>query len=299
MEWIEALQVAIDFMEEHLLEQIEVEDVANAVYLSPFYFQKGFKLITSYTIGEYIRNRRLYLAALEVVKGKERVIDLAYKYGYDTPESFTKAFTRFHGQSPVKIKKEPYKMNVFLPLQISLSIKGGEKLEYRIEEMEAFEIIGLERTFEYEKAFDEIPIFWRECKQGYGNWCDQRIDEAQEEIYGISVDENMEGKYFVYSIAKRLKEENLKLENRKLPNLKIKQIPALTWAKFSCTGPMPEALQTLNTKIFKEWLPTNLTYEIAAGYNVELYTKGDIRSREYHSEIWVPVKKKLPNRSRK
>lgn len=299
MEWIEALGTAIHFIEEHLLEEIEIEDVANSVYLSPFYFQKGFKLITGYTIGEYIRNRRLYLAALEIVKGEERVIDLAYKYGYDTPESFTKAFTRFHGQSPVKLKKEAYKMNVFLPLQISLSIKGGERIDYRIEEMEAFDVIGVERAFEYEKAFDKIPGFWDEYKQTDA-WQYHSVTECENgEVYGVSIDENMAGKSFYYLIAKRLGTESFKQKNIKSTYLKVKQIPALTWAKFSCIGPMPEALQALNNKLFKEWLPTNLDYEIAAGYNIEVYSKGDTKAEDYRSEIWIPVKKKVPNVSRK
>lgn len=97
MEWIEALRVAIDYMEEHLLEGCTAEDIGKCVYMSPFYFQKGFKIITGYTVGEYVRNRRLYLAALEVIKGEKRIIDLAYKYGYDTPESLQRHLVAFMG----------------------------------------------------------------------------------------------------------------------------------------------------------------------------------------------------------
>lgn len=336
MEWIEALRGAIDFIETHLLEEISVEDVANEVYLSPFYFQKGFKLITGYSLGEYIRNRRLYLAALEIIKEEGRVIDLAYKYGYDTPESFTKAFVRFHGQSPIKLKKEPYHLKVFLPLQISLSIKGGERIDYYIEEMEAFEVIGLEKPFTYEGAFREIPLFWEAYNRQYCWQYAHELQSFEENIYGISIDEGMEGATFNYTIAIPYKKEylcHLSLENKcdveknkqverqqkiqvkmqeemqkeiqeemreevqkeiqeGMPKISIRKIPALTWAKFKCIGPMPEALQALNNKIFKEWLPGNSTYEIAAGYNVELYSRGDIKSKDYLSEIWIPVKKK-------
>lgn len=162
MDWLTGLKTAIDYMEEHLLEDISAEDVAGAVYLSPSYFHKCFKIMTGYTIGEYLRNRRLYLAALEVLKrnvpgeedrsksgsgnrendhgksndgnredacagggtgssGERKVIDLAYKYGYDTPESFTRAFTRFHGLSPMQLRSQPYRIKVFLPLIVEIS----------------------------------------------------------------------------------------------------------------------------------------------------------------------------------
>lgn len=292
MEWIEALRRAIDFMEEHLLEEIELEDVAKEVYLSPFYFQKGFKLITGYTLGEYIRNRRLYLAALDMVKGQERVIDLAYKYGYDSPESFTKAFTRFHGMAPSKIKKQPYQMNVFQPLQVSISIQGGEKIDYRIEKMDAFEVIGIERSFKYETAFKEIPPFWDKCKKAYIGQCSNEIGDFSGEVYGVSIDEVGQGKTFNYLIATRYNQANQCADEMVSQGLQIRQIPAFTWAKFRCIGPMPEALQALNTKIFKEWLPAHPTYEIAASYNIEMYSQGNTCARDYKSEIWVPIKKK-------
>ena len=97
MEWTESLRGAIAYMERHLYEDIGADDVAEEVHISSYYLQKGFRIMTGYSIGEYIRWRRLYLAALDVISGEEKVIDLAYKYGYETPESFTKAFSRFHG----------------------------------------------------------------------------------------------------------------------------------------------------------------------------------------------------------
>ena len=122
MEWITSLRQSVDYMESHMLENIEVLDVAKEVHISPFYLAKGFKIMTGYSISEYMRCRRLYLAALDVLTGREKVIDIAYKYGYDTPESFTKAFSRFHGISPSQVKKDTGKIRTFLPLKISMSI---------------------------------------------------------------------------------------------------------------------------------------------------------------------------------
>ena len=150
MDWLTGLKTAIDYMEEHLLEDIGAQEVADAVYLSPFYFQKCFKIITGYSIGEYLKNRRLYLAGLEVLKsntsgnearggGIGKVIDLAYKYRYDTPESFSRAFTRFHGVSPMQLRTQPHQIKVFLPLTVEISVKGGSRMEYRIEKKRSHE----------------------------------------------------------------------------------------------------------------------------------------------------------------
>ncbi|MCM1135844.1 MAG: AraC family transcriptional regulator, partial [Clostridium sp.] len=130
MEWLAGLKSAIDYMERHLLEGVGLQETADAVHISPFYFQRGFKIVTGYSVGEYLRNRRLYLAGLDVIKGGEKVIDLSYKYGYDTPESFTRAFTRFHGVSPMQLRAQPSRIRVFLPLTIEITIKGGSGMEY-------------------------------------------------------------------------------------------------------------------------------------------------------------------------
>lgn len=248
-------------MEQHLLEDCTAEEIAETVNISPFYFQKGFKIMTGYSIGEYIRNRRLYLAALEVLRNEEKIIDLAYKYGYDTPESFTKAFSRFHGVSPMQIKTQPHKIKIFQPLQISISIKGGEIMDFSIEAMDGFSIIGLERIFQYDNAFQEIPKFWGEYCYKYLKKCDGQLEKCHIGMYGVSIDEAMNGKEFRYLIAGEYHQEIIP------EGFKVVEIPALTFAKFRCVGPMPEALQTVYTRIFHQWLPENKEYEIAAGYN--------------------------------
>lgn len=290
LEWKKALKESVDYIEKHLLSDCTMEKVAEHVHISPYYFQKAFKMITGYTIGEYVRNRRLYLAALDLIKTEKKVIELAYRYGYDTPESFTKAFGRFHGLSPMQMKKQPYKIKPFLPLKISISVKGGNQMEYRIESMEAFEVTGIGRMFSYEEAFDKIPLFWNTWKSQYN--CTEEVDLSGDNIgkYGISIDEGFNGKYFCYLIAGDYKGKgNLIQESR----LKVVKIPALTWAKFRCIGPIPEALQALNTRIFNEWFPKNVDYEIASEYNIELYEEGNINNSNYRSEIWIPVKKRV------
>lgn len=278
-------------MEQHLLEDIDVEDIAASVYMSPFYFQKGFSIMTGYSVGEYLRQRRLYLAALEAVAGQQKIIDLAYKYGYQTPESFTKAFSRFHGVSPMQVKGDTAKIKVFLPLKITVTIQGGNDMDYTVEKMDGIQVIGMEKAFRFDSAYQEIPKFWSEfcarCSSG------RNPDDVQKVIencmigeFGICIDDEPGCKQFRYMIAG-------KYDGGAVPDgMKLLTIPAASWAKFRCCGPLPGALQAVNTKIFNEWLPGNPDYEIAAGINIEWYSKGDMNACDYESAIWIPVKQK-------
>jgi len=241
--------------------------------------------MTGYTMGEYIRNRRLYLAALDLIENDDKVIDLAYRYGYETPESFSKAFKRFHGLSPMNLRKQHYKIKVFHPIEISVSVSGGDQLDYAIEEMASFKVMGIGAPFSYEKAFDRIPEFWRTWQENCLKVAGEATPEYNIGKYGISIDLMNNPCEFNYYIAGDYDEKYVNLGDA------ILEIPALTWAKFYCTGPMPTSLQALNTRIFNTWLPENKIYEISSGYNIEVYHGADISNLNYKSEIWIPVKK--------
>lgn len=295
MEWTASFKRAIDYMEEHLLMDIGAEETAEAVHISSFYFQKGFKIMSGYSIGEYIRNRRLYLAGIEVIKSKERVIDIAYKYGYDTPESFTKAFTRFHGVSPMQLSKEPFRIKTFLPLTIEVTIKGGDKMDFVVEKMESMKLIGFEMICAFDTSYQEVPKFWdRFCEKYFIPMpAAEKIQGETEQViadlgigeFGVCMDDDGNGKCR-YLIAGTYK-------GGKIPEeMKVVEIPGYEWAKFRCIGAMPDALQTVNTRIFREWLPNNPDYEIAANLSLEWYAKGDTQSPDYESAIWIPVKRR-------
>lgn len=292
MEWTESLRTAIDYMENHILDNISADDVADSVHISSFYLQKGFKIMTGYTISEYIRCRRLYLAALDVISCRDKVIDLAYKYGYETPESFTKAFSRFHGVSPIQMKGNSSKIKTFLPLKISIVIQGGNDMDYTVEKMGSFKVIGFQREFSFDNSYAEIPKFWDEIAQKYWKLgerkegeigkviCDCRVGE-----FGVCIDDIGGGK-FRYMIAGTY-------DGGEIPEgMTVFEFPAMEWAKFRCFGPMPGALQSVNTKIFKEWLPGNPDYSIAMGANIEWYSMEDMSSPTYESGIWLPVVRK-------
>ena len=211
MEWLTSIHGAVSFMETHLRDDIGLEDVARAVHLSPFFLQRGFSLMTGVGVGEYLRNRRLYEAALDLQKTGERVIDIALKYGYETPESFARAFVRFHGATPTQVR-EGAAIRPFLPLTILLSIQGGSQMDYKITPMFPFKVIGFQRAFDYETSYAEIPRFWDEICEKYANnvydgnapanpYEQALVDNCIGE-YGVCIDD-LGGGRFRYLIAGR------------------------------------------------------------------------------------------------
>ena len=296
MEWLTSIRTAIDYMEEHLTDNISAQDVADRVYLSPFFLQKGFSLMTGYGIGEYIRNRRLYRAALDLKETDDKVIDIALRYGYETPESFTKAFSRFHGATPSQVRGGAA-INTFLPLMIKLSIQGGNQMDYKITPMFPFKVIGFQREFDNETAYTEIPKFWDEICEKYAysvyagnapaNPYEQALVDNCIGEYGVCIDDIGGGK-FRYLVAG-------KYTGGDVPEgMVVYEFPRSDWAVFNCIGPIPDALQSVNTRIFREWLPGNPEYELSGNATVEWYdcVNGEKTDPDYHSAIWVPVKRK-------
>lgn len=284
MEWVKAISAAVGYIENNLTENISAKDIAEHVNISAFYFQKGFSLLCGYTVTEYIRNRRLALAAGELADGA-KVIDTAIKYCYDSPDSFAKAFYRFHGITPSVAQKKSAMIKGFAPLKISLSLKGGCIMDYRIVKKESFIVMGPLKSFTYENAKTDIPKFWQEhYKKGNGKYvCG---------MFGVNIDVSMNDSEFSYMIADPY---NPSVD---IPDGFItKTIPAFNWAVFPIRGAMPDALQDVNNRIFSEWLPALGDYELAAGYSIEMYDdsgkypKGT-EDENYYSEIWIPVKKK-------
>ena len=136
MDWINGLQKAIEYIEEHLTDNISYDEIAKQSFSSTFHFQRVFSILCGYTIGEYIRNRRLSLAGKELLLGNQKIIDIALKYGYDNPNSFSRAFLKFHGVNPSQVKGKNASLKSFLPLKLKLSLEGGDSMDYRVEEKE-------------------------------------------------------------------------------------------------------------------------------------------------------------------
>lgn len=126
MDWVTVIASALGYIEEHITDEtLGAERVAQKASISPFYFQRGFAMLCGFTVSEYIRMRRLALAGNDLAGTDDKVIDIALKYGYDSPDSFTKAFTRFHGVTPAAALKDGALLKSFAPLKIKFSLEGG------------------------------------------------------------------------------------------------------------------------------------------------------------------------------
>ena len=296
MEWLTCLKTVLQTVEDELQGDLDLNTLAQKVYLSPFYLQKGFQIMTGYSLGEYIRGRRLYEAAQRLLQTEDKIIDIAQDYGYETPESFTRAFARFHGASPSAVRKDRRHVRTFLPLNLHIDVSGGDRMNFVVSPMWGFKLIGFERVFSYETAYKEIPEFWDEICEKYCNHtiyagkapsCPEEqaiIDNCIGE-YGVCIDDLGAGK-FRYLIAG-------KYTGGAVPEgMTLLEVPQGEWAKFSCTGPVPQTLQALNTQIFRDWLPGNPEFEMAGCYNVEWYScDGEKSDADYRSGIWLPVRR--------
>ena len=269
--WTEGIQNAIQYIEANLTEELNINDIAEKAYVSAFYFQKIFGVLCGLTVGEYIRQRRLSLAGEELTAEDVRVIDVAVKYGYDSQDSFSRAFTKFHGITPSAAKEKGAKLKTFAPIHIKLSLEGGSMLEYRIVEKAAFTIMGKSRSFDTETSYVEIPKYWQEHYAMGGG-------EMIKGVFGACVDSD--GKNFDYFIA------DLYFPCIDVPKeCTTHTFPAGIWVVFPYSGECPKSLQDVNTKIWSEWLPNCKEYKLSGNYSIEFYESPE------NGEIWVPVEK--------
>jgi len=295
MDWLESIRRAIDCLENQVTDPESCRDPAREAGISTFYLQRTFSVLTGTGMAEYVRCRRLYLAGLDVLAGRGRVIELAFRYGYNTPESFTRAFSRFHGVTPAGLRRDPGRLRVYLPLKINLTLQGGNDMDFIIEKMPAFQVIGLAREFNLETSYARIPAFWEETVKAHlgplmgGKAPQTPLEKAICDncigMYGICLDDR-DGSQFHYLIAGPYRGGDVP------QGLEVHAFPTMTWAKFRCNGPLPGALQAINTRIFREWLPGNPDWEADMNCTVEYYAPGDPQAADYESAIWLPVRAK-------
>lgn len=292
MDWITSIQEAINYIENHLLEPINYEEVAKYVSSSNFHFQRVFSILCGFTLGDYIRMRRLTLAGSELASTNQKVIDIAMKYGYDSPESFSRAFTKFHGVNPSLVKQGGVALNSFSPLSVKLKLEGGSMIQYRIEHMNAFPIIckKLKASSSEEAPAIQISRFWRSCIE------DGTIDHLctylhkdnifKDNIVGVSfgtVDKDSEEPYAIgaHYNGKPIEEEDLS----------VVMIPAQMYVVFPIVGKMPDAFNDLYQKIYGEFFLTS-DVQVCNGVEFEAYPSPNISDESYEWELWLPVEKK-------
>jgi AraC family transcriptional regulator len=286
LEWIAAIQKALNYIEEHLLEEIDYDEIASSVYISSFHFHSAFSLIMGMTANEYIRKRRLSMAGQELTLSKEKIIDIAFKYGYDSPESFAKAFSRFHGISPSQARHPGSTLTLFNPMKIKITVEGGSVMDYRIETREEFSLMVVSRAFLNEKINEEgnhdIPDFWDECAEN-GIFSKLKPYRLNDDNYAACSSVSSEKNCFDYGIGV------LCDKNAPVPQcFKVWTIDKGMWAVFQCIGKDASSMDGVWENIYKEFLPQS-GYEIRNYADFEYYPA---HRENVFCEIWVPVRKK-------
>ena len=294
MEWIASLQQAIEYMEQHLLEDINYEDVARQVHTSSYEFHRAFSFLTGMTANAYIRNRRLSLAGMEIASSDAKITDIAMKYGYETPESFTKAFTRFHGIAPRYAREESAKLVLFNPLAIKITVEGGKSMDYRIVQTKSQKFIAMVRSFSNEIINDEenhdIPDFWGECIENKLLEPMSALRPAgKRDLYGLCSPAKEGADTFEYGIGVLLDDDTLPfdMEEMKLAGYRIWDVKPGTYVVFDCIGEDGDCISETWSKFYKEFLPQ-------MGYEAEQETDYEIYLEEGRSglfcELWIPIK---------
>ncbi|MBD5485381.1 MAG: AraC family transcriptional regulator [Lachnospiraceae bacterium] len=292
---IQLIQQAICYMEEHICENINYAEVAKSVHMSSYNFHRTFSFIVGMTANEYIRKRRLTLAAQELQTTDISVIDAACKYGYESPESFSKAFSRFHGSTPKQAKQKGTKLHLFNPLVIKIILEGGSIMDYRIEHRERQQFIALVKAFPNEISNDDndhsIPEFWTECSEK--NLIEpMRVlrSEGKRDLYGLCSPLRDSETHFNYGIGIMIDEntDTTKLEHFTQNGYSIWETKPADYAVFKCFGPDGDCLGETWSKFFKEFVPqTGYTQTDDTDYEI-YFENGE---SGLFCELWVPVKK--------
>lgn len=293
---IQLIQQAICYMEEHIHENISYVEAAKSIHMSNYNFHRIFSFTTGMTANEYIRKRRLTLAAQELQTTDISVIDIAYKYGYESPESFSKAFSRFHGSTPRQAKRKGAKLHLFNPLVIKIILEGGSIMDYRMEHKEGQEFIALVKAFPNEIINDDddhsIPDFWTECyEKNLIEPMKQLRPEGQRDLYGLCSPTKDSETHFYYGIGIVIDKDTdtAKLEQFTDNGYSIWKTRPAEYAVFKCFGPDGNCLGETWSKFFKEFSPQT-GYMQTDDTDYEIYFENG--ESGLFCELWVPVEKK-------
>jgi AraC family transcriptional regulator len=294
LDWTQRLNAALDYLEATLDREPDLEHAALLANCSLFHFLRMFEVVSGMTAGDYSRRRRLSRAAIDLAAGGEKVIEVALRYGYESPEAFAKAFKRLFGITPSEARSPEATLQTWPPLRLAVVLQGENAMRFRIVEKPAFTVGGwaLRTSCLMSENLRTIPQFWNECladgrvrnllahmdKMGHIGLCCE-WDRAKEELtYMIGVDLPDAG-------------AGLPVGTREVT------VPAATYAVFESIGPMPHTIQHVWIRAFNEWFPTS-GWEHAGTPDFEVYPafadddpRGDITSEQCYCEVWIPLKK--------
>lgn len=282
---------ALSYIEEHLTEKIDYKKVARIARCSEYHFRRMFSFLSGISLSEYIRRRRLTLAAIDLKNSDLRIIDIAIKYGYNSADSFSRAFQSLHGILPSLARSDNIQLKAYPRMIFQLLIKGGSELKYRLIEKESFNIVGFKKR---------VPIIFEGVNPEIAKMYELLTPEVIKQLKSIS-DIEPRG---IISASINFSEDRME-EEGELDHyigvatssdvtfgFDILKVNACTWAIFEAIGSFPEALQNVWGRIYSEWLPSS-GYEVIEGPEILWNESPDTSDPNYRSEIWIPVKKML------
>lgn len=282
MEWIERFNAALNYIEENLKGEISYEEAAKIACCSRFHFQRMFSYMVGIPLGEYIRRRRMTIAAADL-RSPKKIVDIALEYGYDSPTAFNRAFQSIHGIAPSKAREEGISLKAYPPISFQITVKGEAEMDYRIEEHQEFNIVGISSPMSknIEENFAVVPQMWEKAsKEGILPRLLPLMTGEPKGVLGVSCcNEQEQWQYFIAVAG----------ETNGDPDLSTYTIPACTWAIFPGEEAMPQGIQELERRIVTQWLPTS-GYEYANAPDIEVYISPDPANPKY--EVWLPIVKK-------
>ncbi|MGD7054373.1 AraC family transcriptional regulator [Sutcliffiella horikoshii] len=290
MDLLKDMNTAMKYIEENLTNEIDFKVVARTAHSSEYHFKRMFSFLAGITLSEYIRRRRLSLAALELHNSKVKVIDVAIKYGYNSPDSFTRAFFNLHGITPSEARESGQQLKAYPLMTFQLSIRGGNEMNFRIEQKEAFNIVGIKKRVPivFQGENPEIAEMWKSLDadkishlQKLSNVEPKGMIQASTNFSEGRMEEKGELDQYIGVATTQENPENFsKLE-----------VPALTWAIFESTGPFPHTLQETWGRIYSDWFPSS-NYQVTEGPEMLSIKNKDLSAPSVKCEIWIPVLKK-------
>lgn len=279
MNTIESFNKCLKYIDKVLDDEIDEKTVSTLSGYSYPLFKRIFSIITGITLSEYIRFRKLTFAAIDLRETNEKVIDIAIKYGYDSPDSFTTAFKKFHGFTPSEIRNgNPFK--VFSRLQLKLSITGGNEMNVSIQEKEAFIVAGIKEEHIESK---NCPKVWDSLLEKFSQ--ETLINLGSGQSYGMCF-ETKDSALINYMACFNVKD----IDKAKKLGLTIMEIPANNYAIVELNGPIPQSIHEGWKYVMERFFPEQ-GYQHSGAPDFEVYQEGDMHSKNYKMELWIPIKK--------
>lgn len=290
MDSLSSMNNALSYIEEHLTEDIDFNHLAKIALSSEYHFKRMFSFLSGISLSEYIRRRRLTLAALELKNFDLKIIDIAVKYGYGSADSFSRAFHAMHGILPSEARSESARIKAYPRMTFQLSIQGGCEMNYRIVEKESFKLVGFKKR---------VPIIFNGVNPEIAKMYELLIPEVIARLKALS---NIEPTGIISASTNfsegRMEEKGeldhyigVATSSNDIDGFDTLEVTTHTWAVFESIGPFPETLQNVWGRIYSEWFPSS-GYESVDGPEILWNESKDTSNPKYRSEIWIPVKKK-------